>query len=388
MLRHCVSPARRSIGALLGLLLAAVSASASSLELKLEDVRVPGGGFSFEVKDAEPLDALPIRPRDNHIRSASTPHYSVYLDLNSIEFALRGSYFRYGFYVVPKPGTPGQPTSFEVVGEPTGPFLAQMVEVEFEIPGEVSEFGEIKVPIFSLESPSYLAQTLWEEPEEVELPGAKVIPLQLKNQSTTIPLSIKNIRQPSLQDFLRESRLRLRDSDQFREIEITPAGALNDQLVLSVVPSPQAFRKVLFSRSGKPEHASIKAYLDYSPPWGPAQMLEVVVPVRFVPSVSLLFLAVGLGTMLGSFIPVVAGRRKRSRWLQAFGASLLVAIVVELVAMLLVGKLDSEFRIVGFELDPFELLPAALIGVSMGLLGFRSYDFLRKLLPEPDKQAG
>jgi hypothetical protein len=44
-------------------------------------------------------------------------------------------------------------------------------------------------------------------------------------------------------------------------------------------------------------------------------------------------------------------------------------------------QFDSQFRLLGLELDPFQLLPAALIGILMGLLGFKSLEALRKLIP-------
>jgi hypothetical protein len=81
---------------------------------------------------------------------------------------------------------------------------------------------------------------------------------------------------------------------------------------------------------------------------------------------------------MGSIIPVLLKRREWSRWLRAFLLSWLVAIAVEIIAIVLV-QYDSQFRLLGIELDPFQLLSAALIGLFMGLMGFRSVDFLKRL---------
>ena len=376
-----------SCSVLLGLIFAAWPFPAAALELSLEDVPVAGGEFRFQVKGSEPLDALPIRSQDEHVQLGSTLHYQVFADLNEIKFATRGGYFRYELYAQPKPGSSGEPTRFMVVGDSVGAFFAQMVEVEFQISGDFVEYGKIALPIFCLESPRYLESPPWAEPEEVELPGTrKEIPVRLKNLLTKLPVSITSIRQSSEQDIWK-TRLRLRDSDQFREFEINPASVADGVLVFEVVPNSRAFTRVLFPRTRKRQLESVTAYLDYSTPWGVPQSLEIVLPVRFVPWPPLLFVAVALGTIAGSFVPVLVGRRNRSQWLRAFAASLLVGIVVELVAMLLIGKLDSEVRILGFDLDPFEWNPALLIGFSMGLLGFRSYDFIRKILPQPIEKS-
>jgi hypothetical protein len=47
----------------------------------------------------------------------------------------------------------------------------------------------------------------------------------------------------------------------------------------------------------------------------------------------------------------------------------LIAVAVELLSMFLVS-FKSNFRIFGLDLDPFQLLPAALIGGLIGLIGF------------------
>jgi hypothetical protein len=148
-------------------------------------------------------------------------------------------------------------------------------------------------------------------------------------------------------------------------------------LTLHLEPAPgRAFVKALFARDRKKEHDSVGLSIDYDTQWGLRRTLEVQVPVRFVPWPPLLFLAVGSGTLFGSMAPVLAGRRKRVRWPKAFAASLVTGILVELIAILLV-QLNSEVRILGFDLDPFQLLPALLIGIVAGLMGFRSLDLVK-----------
>jgi len=56
---------------------------------------------------------------------------------------------------------------------------------------------------------------------------------------------------------------------------------------------------------------------------------------------------------------------------------LLCAGIAEVLGIMLVYG-GSEFRLFGFELDPYQLLPVGAIGALVGLVGFRNADdFLR-----------
>lgn len=355
---------------------------AAALDLELSTAKVQGGEFRFHTSLAEPVPRLPIRPDGENVQVVSTPRYTIYADLDDITYTKYG-FFRYRLYVSPKPGAPGAPTSFTVHGDPVGDFPVQMTEVDFAV-GEEGAGGldqrKIMLPVFSLESTGYLVGPTWSEPREVELPGETEVPLQLRNVLEKWPLSVTGVRQPSRKGLWQTAELMVRGSDRSRALEIRPASKVDDGLVLRLVPSSaQALSKVLFPRAGQSQHELVTASVDYATPWGVESSLEIQVPVRFVPWPPLLFVAVAFGTLLGSLIPVVAGQRRRAKWPRAFAASLMIAVVVELLAMVLV-YFDSEFRLLGVEIDPFQLPPAGLIGIFMGLMGFRSLDLLKKLI--------
>jgi hypothetical protein len=352
---------------------------AAALDLELSTVKVQGGEFRFHTSLAEPVPKLPIRPDGENVQVASTPRYTVYADFKAITYTKYG-FFRYRLYVHPKPGAPGMSTSFTVHGDPVGDFPVQMTEVDLAVGEGSLDQCKIMLPVFSLESTGYLAGPTWSEPLEVELPGETEVSLQLRNLLEKWPVSVTGVRQPSRKGIWHTAELMVRGSDRSRALEIRPASKVDDALVLRLVPSSaQALSKVLFPRAGQAQHELVTASVDYATPWGVESSLEIQVPVRFVPWPPLLFVAVAFGTLLGSLIPVVAGQRRRTKWPRAFAASLMIAIVVELLAMVLV-YFDSEFRLLGVEIDPFQLPPAGLIGVFMGLMGFRSLDLLKKLI--------
>jgi hypothetical protein len=98
-----------------------------------------------------------------------------------------------------------------------------------------------------------------------------------------------------------------------------------------------------------------------------------------VPSIWGLFLAVSAGSILGSLVPALIGKRSFNGWHKAALAALFLAIIVESVALVLVN-FDSEFRLLGVNLDPSQLLPASVIGALVGMGGFRSAEDLESLL--------
>jgi hypothetical protein len=359
-------------------------APVSAVDLELAKLRVEGGEVQFRASGPRPLASLPIDRDGRNVQTAQTPHFMVYADLDSIEYADRGSYFRYQLYVEPRPGTAGGLEQLTVKGSPVGSFLPQMADIDFTLgSGAASEPGTITLPVFSLDEPKYLSLEDWGEPAplEVELPGGRQVPLHLKNL-LHLPVRVVDIRQPSRRDVWRELALRPADAQSFKPFQISPVSKADDRLVLDLHPGLGATLEALFSRARNKPHETVQASLTCATPWDglPQQDLAITLPVRFVPWPPLLFLSVLIGTLLGSSLPVLLGRRQLSNWPRAFLLSLLVAFVAEVIAMVLV-QFDSQFRLLGLELDPFQLLPAALIGILMGLLGFKSLEALRKLIP-------
>jgi hypothetical protein len=363
-------------------LLAAGAAPAFAVELELLRFPVEGGELRFKTSAPRELAELPIDREGAGVQTVVTPHYTVYADLDSIEYAERGGYFRYRMYVEPRPGTSGQAAGFIVKGIPVGSFPPQMGDVELTL--DSTEQGTITLPVFSLDEPKYLEVKEWTEPEEIELPGGGQVFVPLDNL-LRLPVKVLEMQQPESGSLWRKATLQRPGMTEFKPFQISPGAKTRNLLALDLQPGPQAIFKALFSKVRAREHDTVQAALVCATPWEnlPRQTLIIAVPVRFVPWPPILFLSVAFGTLLGSFIPVLLGRRDRVRWLRAFLLSLLVAFVFEVVAMVLV-QFDSQFRLLGFEMDPFQLLPASLIGMVMGLMGFKSLEVLQKIIPLRD----
>jgi hypothetical protein len=374
----------------LGTALAFAAAPGYALDLTLQPVLLPGQG-EFRFGEAILLESVDRLPEGHEVEMVSTPHYTVRADLDDVTYSTEHGFFRYKFYVRSRSEPRGALTCFIVKGEPVGRFQAQPANVEFTVKdGEVEEGARIKLPIYGTDASGYLQiGRSWKEPEEVELPGDTEISFPLQNALASGKISVVGVRQPRKKKIWQMAGLRFQDSDKFEEFDVLP-GQPVDGVVVLVPNSAKALSKVFFPRVKRPGsesgHETVIATLTYNTASGVPGSLNIEIPVVFVPSPFFLFLALAVGTLLGSVIPILSGQRRKTRWLRAFTTSLLIAIVVELLAIVL-KSYDSEFRLLGIELDPQQLLSAMLIGVFMGMLGFRSLDFLKKTFFK-DHQTG
>jgi hypothetical protein len=380
-------PALITTARALGTILVLTAIPCSGFDLRLSRVKVPGGEMRFNTSGDFPVDKL---PDGDNVQSVTTDHYVVAANLDEITYTKYG-FFRYKIYVRPKAGAPGQPTCFTVNGDSVGLFPVQMTDVEFTV-GEkdAMEPSQITLPVISAEATDYLVMPPRTVPAEIDLPGEAEIPLTIENVLKKWPVSVVACTPPESKIW-GKSGLRVRDSSfdcldkDFHRFDIRP-GKAESLVVLRLVPnSARAFSRMFFHRSGEAGNDQVVASLDYDAPWGIQDSLDIKIPVRFVPSLPLLLLAVAVGAALGSVLPALAGKRRWSRWPRTFAVALLSAIVVEVLANVLV-YFDSQFRLFGVELDPSLLGPALLIGVTTGLLGFRSLDWLEKFF-KPEKET-
>jgi hypothetical protein len=280
-----------------------------------------------------------------------------------------------------------------IKGTPYGSFPPQLAEVTLYV-GEGEEGKKsriIQLPIFSLTPQAFLAIPPWTEPEKVEIGNETEIDVPLQNLLEDWPIRVDTVMPPSHKGIWTQADFVAKGKKEFAPFDV-PSGLCKDRLVLRVVPNAgRALLKALLSPQSKGDPEKITASLEYRADLGLKEglgneTLPVEIPVRFVSWPPLLILPLTFGTVLGSLLSLAAGQREKGPWLHAFGVSWLTALLTWLIAILLVQN-DSEFRLLGFSLDPFQLLPAAIIGALLGLLGFRSLEVLRRLIPGLGKDA-
>lgn len=380
------SPQCFRIGIFLLFSLAIRAAPGSALDLELADIEVEDGGkVRFEKTDCEPLEQLPFSRTDDNVYHVPLIRYDVYYRIEDIVPRKFLRFVRYRFYVKLKSG--GAVMECDIPGKPTGSFRPQLADVNLYVGegGEGRDSTTIKLPILSLTPYGYLTYSPWTEPEKVEIGGETEIAVQLENRLTGWPVRIDAVSQPNRKSLWRQAEFLAKDQKKFAPFDV-PAGLSKDRLVVKLEPnSGQALLKSLFSPNVKGDPEKVMASLEYRVQLGlrgnlESETLPIEIPVRFVPYPLLLITALFVGTVLGSLIPLATGQRRKADLLPAWVASLLTAFLAWLVAILLVQN-NSEFRLLGFALDPFQLLPTALIGALLGLLGFKSLDAVKKLIP-------
>jgi hypothetical protein len=96
------------------------------------------------------------------------------------------------------------------------------------------------------------------------------------------------------------------------------------------------------------------------------QPARTELPLRFYPSISILFCTLMIGSLLGvvtsSLLP--GAWKGGQAFLAKIGKDLAISIAVYVVALLLV-QVKSKFAVFGFELDPWQILPTAVIGFAV-----------------------
>jgi len=380
--------ARRRIVAVL--MLALGTSPGLALDLELSPVELGDGGkVKFDNSSCEPADSLPFSPNSDEVDRFSLPHYDVYSRNGDI--VLRKAFARYKFYVKQKEA--GTVFECRINGLPSGPFLPQLADVTLYVVNEggAKEPVAIRLPVFNLKSQAYLSYPPWEEPQEVEIGSGTEIPVKLHNLLKDWKVRVESVNLTSPQSHWAQADFLANGKEQFAPFEIA-ADHQSDKLTVKLAPKTwMTLSKALFSRPSQKKGEKLTASVDYTASLGlkdtETETLSVDIPVLLIPWWPLLFLAVTFGTFFGSLIPVLVKKQRRwKNWPSAFVASWVTAILGELLAMLLVWS-NSEFRLFGLALDPFQLLPSAFIGILSGLLGFKSFDIVQGLIPGLGKPA-
>jgi hypothetical protein len=366
----------------LGLLLLCLgSRPCLAIGLTLNPVRFENGEFLFNTGVPEVVDKLPFEAESKQHPGlpthfdVPTPHFVLSVDLIDIGPVRQCAYFNYHFYVTSRgAGLDRRPVHFSVTAFPVGVFPDQNKDVSFTIEGDSlgEEAGTVRLPVFNCTA-ALLSGPDWPKPQKAHLAVESDVPIPLKNlRLSDLPISIVSLSRPQPQniELWRDLKVLTNGKEDFSRIDIGQ-GADSDALMLKLVPRPgAAFVTSLFSLGRKTPDDSVRFSLEYITLGGPTRTLSFSVPLRFAPWPPYLFVAVALGSLVGWLIIALAYNKLAwATFWRPWALALLAAAVAEALAMLLIDKTDSQFRIFGFELDPFQMLPAGLIGVVIGAMG-------------------
>lgn len=415
-----------SAAALAGMALALLLplAARARVDLRLEPVDLPDDDARVEF--VPPGTGIVVEPGSDLARPmaelfcTTTTHFRVCADLARIGPA-KFTGFEYPFYVVDHTGDSSRVTRFLFLEFPRGRFFDRQKPVQFvvqdvdEPPGSdgesaagQAETGTITLPLHAVRSAQYLDVHTDKPIQKVSLGGGESIWLSVESHLEDLPLVLDSVEATPTEETLwrsvevswdgeegkpgaRSLPLRI-DAGQgpARLVKIVVSPSPLNALWHSLDPFPSAPGGDASAANGNGEalhgiHDRILVTLAYHSTGGNVRYLHYEIPVRFVPSVPGLILAVALGALVGCAIPPLLGKRRWKHWWRAAIAALLIAFCVELLAMVL-WNFNSRVKVLGFDVDPYQLVQVVLLGVFVGFGGYRGAALLPGF-PGPDENG-
>jgi hypothetical protein len=266
---------------------------------------------------------------------------------------------------------------FELKAIPNGEFLDQVQNVNVTVNwGQIVERGRISLPLHSLSNAQYLSATLDADITDVRLGADKIIPVNLVNKLAAMKLLVQSV------------RISYADLNFWSN----PPSSLSPNLILdeqgtvlleglAMRANPTKAIPTTFFRSKNTEDTRLNLAITYSAQsGGKPKELPLLVKIRFVPSLPYLAFVLILGSLLGTLGRLIDERqRKINAWVMATCSAIAAALILEVIAIALVS-LDSEFKIFGIVLDPFQIPQVTLLGLLVGLFGINIAITVRGIL--------
>jgi len=349
----------------------------SALELQLENYRTATSQFEFK-KFAESTDAPISIGRDAF--PGSSLSYDLWMEPEDVSEVPKYDYFRYIIYVRPK-ANPSQVTRVTFRGKSGGGFDDQIVDVHFTvIDGARQEDGTIQLPIFGRLPSDALSSKQPEDPLSVYIDVDNETEVRLTNEKQ-MPVTIAGASASSNDRSLWQPLSVIRgESNAFTPFVLAKGANVKDSLKVFLRPRKlQAFLTALTPSKSK-EDDVITVRVRYSTLAREEMSYLIPVRVRFEPRPLYLPIGAVVGAVVGWLILLaVRARKEESRdQLRILVAAVVAAFLIEILGMLLAAG-GSQLKFLGFPIDPFQLLPATLIGLIAGLAGYQSRVFLLKI---------
>lgn len=390
--------------AIVALFLVPAGETFAAIDLQLDPLKLTDENASVEFECTGRGIELGAEEADRPLDPCySTPSFKVCLDARGIREGKFGGYFEYPFLVQPLTSSPPRAARFVFTATSRGAFFDRNAKLAFTVSdGSTVEFGTIFVPVHADKIPRHFLSVRQMSPlQRIKMGAGKTIALDLKNELPNLRLVVGD-----------HLRVRVGRDELWNDPEVDlvgnegsgvslQAGQLAEGIVRvrarpasikalgeSIFPyrtpsSDQELDEGTSSDDHRGVHDRVSVEIPYRAEGGGKwHYYTASLPVRFVPSFWSLVASVVMGAMIGSAIATFAHGTRRPGWLRAFVAACLIAACAEAVALVLF-EFDSRLRILGFDLDPYQILMVALLGVAVGLGGRRGADLLRFPQPAP-----
>jgi hypothetical protein len=337
----------------------------------------PGNGVVFSEGRGSPE----VAPDVEFDYTTHNGLYDVAIDLKTIRWAGDCACFRYYIFYVRAHDTQAV-TRHKLRAEPLGMFPDQVVTVKLIVEqGTRTDTADVPLPVAAgpgNQPAEGLTLGIDDGMLRVPLWGPKQVSLRLHKTWAIVPLSVAVEVTPEANEYWNKKPQVATPTVDMRQIT---------QADLDVALEPtfgSAVQASLLSTSLDKAHTALRAKVTYRNEYFQDRPLsfEQSIPVRFWPSLGWLALSLVVGVALGSLLRLLTPAAARVRWSVWFKATLaaaLAALILWCIGALLVS-FDSKFVVVGYDLDPRQILPTLLLGAICGLLGFEAAKLL-KILP-------
>ncbi len=348
---------------LLVIVAACCHAAVPTAQLEVSPIPLEDGGkiqFRAIQTEFQQLNAKNNIGQSDHFQIYSVPGTGTYDEVYRL--------FSYELFV--KDVRSNQWLHFDLKAESAGQFSDQVRDLAFTITeGARAERGVMRLPLHSLSSDQYINAPIAGMVLDVRLGTVWSIPLKVENRLKEMSIVIQSVGLTYPQP----------------EFWSTPAASLSTDITvpeqgtvaldgLQVRPdAARVIQNAFFKFKNDPD-TQLKVNIRYAAEaGGKPKDLPIEIKVRFVPTLLYLFIAILGGAVLGATARLVDQKHRTSAraWLVACMTAILSAVLLELLGIVLVS-LNSEFKLFGITLDPFQfpqvLLMAALIGVFGGTI--------------------
>jgi len=368
---------------ILPVLLSTFASPAGAVELVLEQVVVAGGIIEFF---SGPCDsARPVPTQLQPVGQAGG--WDLLVDRRAETASYLGENFYYFLYL--KNGGVRPEHCFRVTAVPKGSFLDHRSRVWLSVVEDDRQIrGSMELVLHNGHiAPHYLSAEPLEVPAGAGLAGDLVAWLRLDNRLRDAELTIETVEvaadQPS--EWQQEPIAEV----EVPGLRLPPGGSIHRAVRISATASRRlALGEAITPLPASLAHETLTARITYVTPGGIQRFLDVALPIRFVPSIWHLAVALVLGALLGSVTlgsAVLVWRqahrshsaRPRWPWISTFLFAVGLALILEALGLVLVHG-GSRFQLFGFTLDPNQLLPAFLIGAFSGLFNLRTLETAMK----------
>lgn len=349
------------------------------IQLLVDDATPSDGHVHFKPSSCD-VEPAPVPLNLQQMSRGETPAYSLFVDISQTSM-FYGS-FVYEFYVARKSTTPpAQFCAFRVQANPSGTFVDQIADISFHVKegSAPQEDGTVTIP---LHNSSYKQPILQARPPtpfaNVNLAGRYPVPIKISNLLPSLPVSMNGITatadNPGYWQVPPQAALHF---SMPGATELQAGQTLDTGIEVTLIPNRwRALGASIFPIAPDKAQETVHLSINFNTPGGIPGTLEVPLPVRFKPSFWNLAVAVLIGALIGSGMGAILPKKDSVAslaWYKAMVVAVGLGIIAEALGLILVNG-NSEFRLLGFELDPYQLLPASMVGALIGLVGFRSAD--------------